>query len=147
MKIPKSKRQKVVRNLRVGEFGYITPMGMVIDLEGECFVEKGTPVFNSKMDGFDLRIKRVESGFIAYIYEIKVIWMETTIVDLNFRDSCDSEEKVYFESTYGPVVGFGKNPEQKITKEDLEEELKSAILKEDYAKAEKINSRIKTFKE
>jgi len=101
MKLPDSFENKSqLKNMKVGQQGYIVPWGMWVHSDGQCYLNEEYTFSQSPGGTVSLKITRVNDGYVAHIHEMteKHKWER-------------QEQPSYMspkEMCYGKVVGFGR---------------------------------------
>lgn len=93
---------KQLKNMLPGQVGYIVPWGMWVDLDGNAWLNENYEWCSAPYGTSQLKIERVDGGYIAYIYELR-----------DKRQWTKQEGPSYLspkEVCYGKVVGFGEKP-------------------------------------
>ena len=101
MKVPDAFENKnQLKNMKVGQQGYIVPWGMWIDLDGNCYLNENYTLDQSPGGTVSLKITRVNDGYIAHIHE------------MTEKHKWERQESPSYmspkEMCYGKVVGFGR---------------------------------------
>ena len=136
MILPKSKEEKLIKDLKVGESCYTVPWAMWVNKDNVCFLREDFKASSSKGGTVELKIERVEDGYIAYIHSIDYKWTPS-------NDGDDGVIGGSQESMYGKIIGFGVNSYETLTKDELEDELNKALSEEAFEKAIEIRDYIK----
>lgn len=138
-KLPESKERKKISQMEIGESCYTSPWSMFVDEKGNCFIDETCQVILSPEEANkELKITRVEGGYIAYIYDIDFKWARVSLSE-DFDDDFDDYDK----PVYKPVVGFKTKSYNKLSKKELAEQLEQLVKEENYEKAAKIRDKIK----
>jgi hypothetical protein len=95
-----------LKNMKVGESGYITPWGMWIDMDGNSWLNENYELHDSTGGTVQLKITRVLDGYIAHIHEMNGDYKWTK----QNGPSYASPEEV----CYGKVVGYDLDYKQVI---------------------------------
>ena len=97
MQLPENNTDKnKLRDMAIGQTGYMVPWGMWVDLDGTCYVNEQYPITNSPFGTSSLKVTRVESGYVVHIHESNHKWSR-----------CDGNPfNTSGEYVYGEVVGF-----------------------------------------
>lgn len=105
MKLPENNTDKnKLRNMAIGQTGYMVPWGMWVDSDGTCYVNEQYGFTNSPFGTSLLKVTRVESGYVVHIHESNHKWSRC---DGNPFSTSD-------EYVYGEVVGFEVESTQKV---------------------------------
>jgi hypothetical protein len=129
--LPKSHLEdRQIKNMKIGQTGYVTPWSMKVDENGECFIDGNTQL-SQKGGTVCLRIKRRNDGFICYLSELPDDYKKFTPTEID----------PIYKSKLLDVIGFDDNTiEKEDTIEDLE--LKVALGNEDYEKSHRLKIKI-----
>lgn len=131
-KLPESHEElNTIANMKVGEIGYVVSWAMKVDMNGECYLWTEYTVSKEKAGTIQLKIKRVEDGFIAYIHDVKDTKYRREVIKV------DVLPVVAFDDTHIPI---------KDSLEDLQKQLSKALEDEDYNKASIIKNKISNLK-
>lgn len=120
-----------IANMKVGEVGWVVSWAMKVDMDGECYLWSEYTVSKEKAGTVQLKIKRVEDGFIAYIHDVKDTKYRREVIKV------DVLPVVAFDDTHIP---------KKDSLEDLQQQLTQALEDEDYKKAAIIKAKIERLK-
>jgi hypothetical protein len=129
---PKSKEEKKLSDLEVGESCYTAPWAMWVRTDGSCFLNENYPAYNAPKGTAQLKITRVKDGYIAFIYDVDYRWSKS-----DSHGFCSPDEVCH-----GPVVAFGVTSYEQLSVEELEVELQKAVEDENYELASKIRNLI-----
>lgn len=127
-KLPETKVEKKLSDLKIGESGFTVPWAMWLNLEGECFLNESFTFDEKKGVTVELKITRVQDGYIAFINDnIKYKWTKNS--SPNFM-GCNEKD------CYGKIFGFNEEDELNL-------KLEIAISEENYELATEIREIIK----
>jgi hypothetical protein len=143
MRLPENKREKVISDMEVGEYGFVTPWSMCVDSDMECFMKTNLAVYTKAAGTVNLKIKRVQDGYIAFIHSNNHEWQVLASYEIDFSDA-----------TISPVVGFdetssdsehclSETPFHKLSVEELKLEMEKAASTENFDRATKIRDFLK----
>ena len=112
--LPKNfENQNQLKNMKVGQSGYIVPWGMWVDLNGNCWLNEDYEFDSTPGGTVQLKVTRVVDGYIAHIHEMKysngykwtpqtgpsyaspdeVCWGEVVGFDINIIDQISQKSK------------------------------------------------------
>ena len=89
-----------LKNMDIGDSGYIVPWGMWMDLDGNCFLNESYTHQPNTGGTVQLKITRVIDGYIAHIHEMQD--------DYKWEKQSSPGYMSAENDCYGPVVGFDK---------------------------------------
>jgi hypothetical protein len=95
-----------LKNMKVGESGYIVPWGMWVDMDGNSYLNENYNLHPTPGGTVQLKITKVSGGYIAHVHEMKDDYKWTK----QNGPSYASPEDV----CYGTVVGYNLDYKQTI---------------------------------
>lgn len=109
MKLPNEfENTKLIRNMQIGQVGYVIPQAMWVDVNMDCWLYLDYVVHKTPSGDIQLKIKRMDNGYIAYLYDMESDYLWQPIPTPEY-------EGIYTQEPYGYVIGFGsKNIIEKI---------------------------------
>ena len=114
-------KENTIRNMEIGQSGFIVCWGMWVDLDGNCFLNESYDYHDTRGGTIQLKITRVYGGYIAHIHE-----MES---DYKWEGQSGPTYATAEDMCYGKVIGFGRDKNDHTSSVTLLSKLVSMICK------------------
>ena len=76
---PPLRRKKIIRDMDVGDVGYVMASAMVVNDDMECFLHRGHGVESEPFGPFKMRIEHRENGFHVFASKTGERWESTSV--------------------------------------------------------------------
>jgi hypothetical protein len=133
-KLPESEKRVRIIDMLVGQTRFVVPWALWVDRDDECFLNEDFDTSFEASGTAQLKVTKVEGGYIAFIYQTDHRWTPR-----ERHDFVDTDEHL----CYGKVIGFELNKiEEAKLSLSLKEQLEQAIAEENFELAKELQKQM-----